>query len=311
MHCYRLTKVRGAVLVKLLSALACALLTASCATTTVQSDLTVDQSGSATAQGCDELASAERATLVIVEPTLGRRLVCNSARAAVRFVPASTYKVPHTLIALDAQAVSSINEPFSWDGRDRGVPAWNRNLDFGEAIAVSAVWVFQDVASRLGSAAEAEWIGKFEYGNQNVGTPSDLRHFWLSGPLKISADEQIEFLMRLAAGELPVSARSKTQTISALRMGETSDGFAIYGKTGAMLPIDDEGFLRMSEPELLPTGEERTGWFVGWIDRPVANGGPIYFAHNLDLSLPDAMTTRTQSVYELLERNGFPSPSLP
>lgn len=269
----------------------------------------VNQYQSETAKGCDELASAQRATLVMVEPSSGRRLVCNPKRAATRFVPASTYKIPHTLIALETQAVASIDETFSWDSRDRGVSAWNRNLTVKEAVAVSAVWVFQAIATRIGSDTEREWLEKLQYGNEDVGETSGLKNFWLSGPLTISADEQVDFLIRLVERKLPVSETTTAQTIRALRVDETADHYAVYGKTGAILPIDDDGFLRTSDSNLLPANIEKTGWFVGWIDRPQSEGGPIYFAHNLDLSLPDAMSARTRSVYALLARNGFPSPS--
>jgi len=296
---------------RLFGTIAVSLAAASCITAAPSSAPIAAQFSTVSAEGCEELLSAERATLVIVEPATNRRLICNAERAAIRFVPASTYKIPHALIALETGVVPDIDTNFEWDSRDRGVAAWNRDLEFGEAITVSAVWVFQDVASRLGMDTEREWVDELGYGNQDVGDASDLRHFWLSGPLEISADEQIEFLMRLVARELPVSETTKAQIIGALRAGETSAGFPIYGKTGAMLPIDDEGFLRMSVPDLLPTDAERTGWFVGWIDRPEAEGGPIYFAHNLDLSLPGAMSARTETVYTVLERNGLPSRNRP
>lgn len=301
--------VKRLVFVGSIVALACSLLSASWSKAAVPSDAVVNRYKSVTAKSCDELTSAQRATLVIVEPSSGRRLVCNPTRAATRFIPASTYKIPHTLIALETQAVASIDETFSWDSRDRGVPVWNRNLTVKEAVAVSAVWVFQAIATRIGSNTEHEWLETLQYGNEDVGKTSDLQNFWLSGPLTISADEQVDFLTRLVGRELPVSETTSAQTIQALHVSETADGHPIYGKTGAMLPIDNDGFLRTSDSSLLPAKIEKTGWFVGWIDRPQSEGGPIYFAHNLDLSLPDAMSARTRSVYVLLARNGFPAPS--
>lgn len=293
---------------KMIGAIAVLLAATSCTTAPQSAALGAALFSTVNAQGCEELLSPQRSTLIVVEPASNRRLVCNAERAGTRFIPASTYKIPHALIALETEVVSDIEANFEWDSRDRGVPAWNRDLKLGEAISASAVWVFQGIASRLGSDTEAGWVKKFEYGNENVGTASDLLHFWLSGPLEISANEQIQFLMRLVARELAVSERSTAQVIAALRVGETAEGYAIYGKTGAMLPIDDAGFLRMSEPNLLPARRERTGWFVGWIDRPETKGGAVYFAHNLDLTLPGAMGARTEAVYMLLARNGLPSP---
>lgn len=288
-----------------------ALLAASCVAGPRPAVTDMRQPVTGKAEGCEKLADMERAALVIVEAATKKRVVCNEKRATTRFVPASTFKIPHALIALETGVVSRRDTVFAWDTRDRGVPAWNANLTFDEAIAASAVWVFQEVASRLGATREAEWVAKLSYGNEDVGTPSELRHFWLSGPLRISADEQVEFLIRLVARQLPISEKSTLQIITALRVGQTSEGYPIYGKTGAMLPIDDTGFLRVSNQALLPSDEERTGWFVGWIGRPDSAGGPIYFAYNLDLNLPDAMNARTKDVYTLLLRNGFPAPGGP
>ena len=284
------------------------LASASCTSMPQGSQLSVRQPATKIATGCESLADSARATIVIFEPARNRRLVCNAARADVRFTAASTYKVAHTLIAFETGRVANVDTAFRWDGRDRGVPAWNRDLTLRQAVASSAVWVFQKLATRIGFNAEREWVRKLGYGNRDIGTPSDLRHFWLSGPLAISAHEQIDFLRRLVTRGLPVSEATASSTIATMHLGETSEGYPVYGKTGAMLPIDDEGFLKASPEGLLPANVERTGWFIGWIDRPRANGGPVYFAHNLDLALPDAMNGRTTSAYAVLRSNGYTTP---
>ncbi len=260
------------------------------------------------AQGCEKLPPGGKATMVIFDPTSGQMMTCDETRAQTRFVPASTFKIAHTLIALETGAISGVDEEFEWDGRDRGLSAWNRDLDVDDAVSVSAVWVFQAIAVRIGVQQEAEWVQNLEYGNETIGSVSDLRHFWLSGPLKISAIEQVDFLYRLHTNQLPVSPASIEGTLKALTLGRTQEGFRVYGKTGAMLPIDDEGYLRSESLDLLPSNQERTGWFVGWIDRPGQNGGSVYFAINLDLASPDAMAARTRLAYEVLRANGIAVP---
>ncbi|MGL5837208.1 MAG: penicillin-binding transpeptidase domain-containing protein [Sphingorhabdus sp.] len=230
--------------------------------------------------------------------------VCNPSRAKQRFAPASTYKIPHALLALDYAIVRDEDKPFKWDGRDRGVKDWNTDTSLADAIPSSTVWVFQQIAERLGSKREAEGVRRFQYGNEETGTSGDLRHFWLSGPLRINALEQIAFLVRLRAKKLPVKRSSQERTIALLETASCGPACKVYGKTGAMLPIDDSGFLRSNDETLLPSGMERTGWFVGWVERSDAAGGPIVFAHNLDLTLPDAMGARTAVAYEILASNG-------
>jgi len=268
----------------------------------------LDLAQSVEARGCGQLPPGSAATMVILEPATNTILTCNPSRAHLRFVPASTFKIAHTLIALETGAIADIHERFAWDKRDRGLPAWNHDLDVAGAVSVSAVWVFQAIAGRVGFEKETEWVQKLDYGNEAIGNASDLKHFWLSGPLKISAMEQVNFLYRLNARKLSASTDAVAGTLEALALGRTTRGDQVYGKTGAMLPIDDEGFLRKEATGLLHSGEERTGWFVGWIDRSQQDGGPIYFALNLDLSLPDAMAARTRMAYGVLKANGVAVP---
>ena len=260
------------------------------------------------ASGCADLPDTAKATMVIFDPGLDRTLVCNENRANRRFVPASTFKIAHSLIALETGAVVDENRPFEWDGRDRGVPAWNGDKSMVEAVPASAVWVFQEIARRVGHRSEQAWVDRLDFGDKNVGAESDLLHFWLSGPLTISATEQIEFLRRLHDDRLDASAVNMAKVRTIIRMEGTTDGGVVHGKTGAMLPIDDAGFLRQGQAGLLPVGTERTGWFVGWIDRP-GSAGPVYFALNLDLDLPDAMAARTAAAYAVLSANGYAVPA--
>lgn len=254
--------------------------------------------------GCAALADPERATFVLHEVRTGRTIVCNAGRANRRFTPASTFKIPHALIALESRVVADENARFAWDGRPRGVNAWDKDTSLAEAIAPSTVWVFQTIARRLGHASEVAAVRRLGYGNADVGEPDDLTHFRLSGPLAISASEQVQFLTRLRAGALDADKQNQARTAAMLRLRSCGPNCVVYGKTGATLPIDDEGFLRPDDSALLPEGVERTGWFVGWVERPESAGGPVVFAHNLDLALPAAMAARTKAAYEILSANG-------
>lgn len=255
------------------------------------------------ANGCEQLVDPERSSFVMHEVVSGRTLVCNEDRAQHRFVAASTFKVAHALIALETGAVDDEAAPFPWDGRARGVAAWDRDTSLAGAMRPSTVWVFQAVASRIGSDREQAWLTRLSYGNAQAGGEARLRSFWLSGPLTISAFEQIAFLSGLRAGTLDASPRNQQRVRDMLHLRDCGPDCRVYGKTGAVLPIDDDGFLRNDAAGLLPAGE-RTGWFVGWVDRPADAGGPVIFAHNLDLGLPDAMAARTRAAYALLAANG-------
>jgi beta-lactamase class D len=58
--------------------------------------------------------------------------------------------------------------------------------------------------------------------------------FWLDGPLAISAVEQTEFLGRLVAGKLPVSAET-VGAVKEITLLEKTETCEIHGKTEWLL----------------------------------------------------------------------------
>lgn len=213
----------------------------------------------------DLLAVFERAgvkgTLATFDVAANRLTLVDQARAGRRAVPASTFKVAHSLIALEAGVVRDIDEVIPYGGTPQPVPAWERDMSLREALPTSNFAIFQEIARRLGPEREEEWLGRLDYGNHEVGSRVD--RFWLDGPLEISPIEQTRFLARLAERRLPVSAASQ-DAIARLLEVERTDGHSLHGKTG---------WRARSDPQL--------GWWVGWVDRP---GGIVSFALNIDMA---------------------------
>ena len=187
-------------------------------------------------------------------------------RAQTRYVPASTFKIAHSLIGLTTGAVTSVDEVFVYDGKPRFLKSWERDMGLREAIKLSNVPVYQELARRIGLARMREQLAPLGFGNGRVGEVVD--QFWLRGPLAISAVEQTQFLARLAQGRLPLSPAIQAQVrqISQLEQG---DGWALYGKTGWVTSV---------KPGI--------GWWVGWLERD----GRLYsFALNMPMEdLADA-----------------------
>ena len=199
-------------------------------------------------------------TFVLNDPAAGVEFAVNSGRSAQRYVPASTFKITNSLIALETGVVKDENEVIPYGGKPQPIKAWERDMPMREAIAMSNVPVYQEIARRVGLARYREWLARLEYGNAQTGDVVD--RFWLDGPLEISAIEQTHFLAALAQQKLPLSARSQMIVRDILRL-ETNDGRTLYGKTGWQ-------FSRT--PQL--------GWWVGWIER---DGSPVTFALNMDM----------------------------
>ncbi len=130
-----------------------------------------------------------------------------SEACSIRVTPASTFKIPHALAALDTGVLSGPEDLLKYDGHPVPFPAWQRDHTLATAMRYSVVWYFQKVAERLGVEREKEYLSKLDYGNADPS--SGLTSFWLGGSLLVSPDEQERFLVRLFEGSLPVSKNAQ------------------------------------------------------------------------------------------------------
>lgn len=207
----------------------------------------------------------------------------DETRAKTRYVPASTFKIPNSLIGLDCGAVGSVDEILPYGGKPQFMKEWEHDMGLRDAIKISNVPIYQELARRIGLERMKAGVEKLDYGNKDIGDVVD--QFWLVGPLKISAIEQVKFLRRLANEDLP----AKPEAMAAVReitLLDTRDGAELHGKTGY-------------------TGASLgVGWFVGWVKM----GGKVYpFALNIDMKSMDLAPKRVPLARECLEILGkFP-----
>ena len=231
-------------------------------------------------------AAGVNGTFVLLDQPTGRLLVHDPAqdpgRSARAYLPASTFKVLNSLIALDTGAARGPEEFMAWDGVQREFPAWNQDLDLRQAFAVSAVWYFQELARRIGPQRMAAGVARAGYGNADIG--GDIDRFWLDGRLRISALEQVAFLRRLEAGTLPFAARSQ-EIVRDLMVLERGEGYVLRAKTGWAARVS---------PQI--------GWLVGWVERP---DGAHFFALNIDLPTPEAAKARFTVARAILREQGL------
>src|SRR5262245_59410753 len=139
----------------------------------------------------------------------------NEARCRERFSPKSTFKIPNSLIGLETGVIRDADFIIPWN-RKKYPPQdnwdqepfkhWGQDQTLRSAIKYSVVWYYQELALRVGERKMKKLVTAFNYGNQNISGP--VNQFWLNNTLKISADEQIEFLKALYTERLPASKRS-------------------------------------------------------------------------------------------------------
>ena len=222
-------------------------------------------------------AAQVEGTFVLLDGQSGEIRRHAPARAARGFLPASTYKIPNTLIALEEGVARDKDFKLAWDSarapRQPWWPAaWARDHTLASALSNSAVWYYQEVARRVGPSRMQHWVDRFGYGNRDISGGID--QFWLTGGLRISADQQADFLRRFHAGQLGVSARTTRLAKEMLVLEETPD-YRLSGKSGWA------GFGEPGQPQL--------GWLVGYLER---EGKVHFFAMNLDIARPGDAAAR-------------------
>lgn len=186
--------------------------------------------------------------------------VVDSERALQRFSPASTYKVPHTLFALDAKLVKDEFQTFKWDGVERGFSPHNQDQNLRSAMRYSAVWVYDNFAKQLGETKAQEYLTLIDYGNADPTFEKVIEgrgSYWIDGKLAISANEQVEFLQALYRNQLPFQLSAQL-LVKDIMINEAGKDWILRAKTG---------------------WQGRYGWWVGWVEWPT---GPVFFALNID-----------------------------
>jgi beta-lactamase class D len=172
----------------------------------------------------------------------------NEKRCAQRFSPCSTFKIPNSLIALETGAVKNVDEVTKWDGVHHDIAAHNRDQTMRSAFKESVVWYYQKAAAKVGIDKETEYVKKMHYGNQD--TAGGVTRFWLDGSLRVSADEQCEFMRDFMLGKLPFKPETVASVKEIMTMYSDKDS-AFGGKTGSD-----------SDPK---TGKRNFNWFVGYV----------------------------------------------
>ncbi len=166
-------------------------------------------------------------TLVIYDVQKNGYWLHNAGRAAERFYPASTFKIFNSLIGLSEGVIKDANEVFyRYNSEPVYLESWKADASLRSAIKLSQVPAYKELARRIGTERMPANIKKLHYGNESIGSKIDS--FWLEGPLKISALEQV-------------------CDITVLKQ---TDACTLHGKTG------------------WATDNIKTpvGWFVGWAE---------------------------------------------
>lgn len=217
--------------------------------------------------------------------TDGNVTVYNMSLDTARFLPASTFKIVNSLIGLEIGKITDENMVIPWDGVNRKIYDWNKDLTMTDAFKLSSVPYYQEVARRIGRDTMQQWIDSLHYGNGIIGSRVDS--FWLDNSLKISPDEQLGLVKRLYFDQLPFQKRTQ-QILRNVMVQEENTLYSLSYKTG--WGVDEKN--------------NSIGWIVGWIEE---NRHPYFFVTLVktpDASV-DMVNVRLKITKGILKQLGF------
>ncbi|GJM02164.1 MAG: beta-lactamase [Rhodomicrobium sp.] len=182
-------------------------------------------------------------------------MITEQSQAAEGTLPASTFKIMNSLIALETGATKPV-ELYLWDGVKRDYEVWNQDMNLALAMKHSAVWVHERLRSRLKTSTYKTYLAKSNYGNGKLETGKN-GNFWVYGDFKVTPRQQIDLLVKLYKNQLPFSLANQT-----------------YVKK--ILEVEDD---------TLPNLHAKTGWtrkdgkHIGWwIGYTIRENQPLFFA---------------------------------
>lgn len=207
-----------------------------------------------------KLFGKNNGTMVVYDKTNEKYYRHNQNRAAERFTPASTFKIPNSLFGLESGVIEDENYVIKWDGVRRWRKEWNRDNTLTSAMKYSCVPYYQELARRLGKVKSAKYLLDIGYGNCRIGDKVDF--FWLDNSLKISAEEQIAFLKRFYDYKLPFS-KNNVDIVKNILSEEKYKNSKIKFKTGTGTTEDNKWIA----------------WLVGYVEK---GKNVFFFSFNVE-----------------------------
>lgn len=201
----------------------------------------------------------------------------NAPRFEKGYLPASTFKIPNTLIALE-EGIITPDQTIKWDGVKRGYKPWNQDQTLATAFARSCVWCYQEFARKLGDKKYKDYLAAFDYGNHQTG--DDIARFWLDGDLKISHRQQLDFMHKVYHEQLPVKSQH-FKTLKEIMLVEETPEYQLRVKTGW-------------------TGKQ--GWYVGYVE---TKAGVWLFANHMEVSDMAKLKLRKKLTMDSLKLKGI------
>ena len=203
----------------------------------------------------------------------------NQARCTQRFLPASTFKIFISLVALETAVAPDDNLVIKWDSVHIR-PEWDKDMNMREALKTSSENYFRELIRRIGPARIQHYLDTVKYGNMRMAGKID--EVWNNDTLQITPDEQTGFVKRLYFAELPFSERSQ-RIVKTMMLQEETPAYNLYYKTGTDRVGDKNIFWVVGFSERIEHVKEPTGS----MNKSDYRYYPYFFAENFEMPATD------------------------
>ena len=177
----------------------------------------------------------------------------------VATLPASTFKIMNTLIALETEVVADEEEIIPWIGAAYDTAKYSHrpniyhSMGMREAFKLSAGWAYVELAKKVGKERYAQILAEANHGNGDFSVEG--ADFWNFGSFAVSPVEQVQALIGVYEETLPFSERSFS-TLKDMMIEEQTAEYTLRAKTGWTRPEAHD-----------------IGWWVGYLEK----GKEVYF----------------------------------
>ena len=159
---------------------------------------------SLTQDGIPSVRTADGECFVIARVDGPLPSVPDGSECARPTAPASTFKIPHALIALQTGVIDA-STTIKWDGNKYDFETWQKDHTLDSAMKSSVYPFFQRTATMIGDERMRGSLASLRYGADPFR--GDVTTFWTNGNLVVSPLDQLSFLKRMFGGTLPIDRR--------------------------------------------------------------------------------------------------------
>jgi beta-lactamase class D len=229
-------------------------------------------------------------TFGLFDNAKGQFTIHNTSRFSdSAYLPASTFKIVNSMIALETRQVVDSSTVLPWDSILSSRSECNRTMSMRDAFRISCPNWYQQLARKIGKDTMQHWLDTIGYAARfnpfKIGDNPDT--FWLDNSAKVTADEQMGLVKRLYFDQLPFTKRSH-RIVREMMLWEDKANYRLSYKTG--------------------WGNTEKGhalaWIIGWIEE---NNHPYFFV--LQIEHPDKNTDmaaiRIKMLKDMLKQLGF------